>query len=206
MTKEDLGLFFTFEDLNLCFCCYLCMGFQVCTTRSVVWRDGWRSLGTRPFAGGGRVWALSYIQVVPRMECWPGQSESLIANDVMEMVLLQAFGVANDYVQQIAVLLRVSPKYLRRAINRSAGSVCVVSPQIANYPCVIAFHRDNSNVGTCPDPSGSISTVWRPEVYITEHARFTVWSHRSTSLEYDRGLLTLTQKFPLIFCGDHIPT
>ena len=124
----------------------------------------------------------------------------------MEMVLLQAFGVANDYVQQIAVLLRVSPKYLRRAINRSAGSVCVVSPQIANYPCVIAFHRDNSNVGTCPDPSGSISTVWRPEVYITEHARFTVWSHRSTSLEYDRGLLTLTQKFPLYYCGDHIPS
>jgi len=54
------------------------------------------SLGTRPFAGGGRVWALSYIRVVPRTECWPGQSESLIANDVMEMVFLQAFSVASD--------------------------------------------------------------------------------------------------------------
>ena len=30
---------------------------------------------------------------------------------------------------------------------------CVVSPPIANYPCTIAFRRDNLNVDTCPDPS-----------------------------------------------------
>ena len=32
-------------------------------------------------------------------------------------------------------------------------NVCMVSPPIANYPCIIAFRRDNSNVDTCPDPS-----------------------------------------------------
>jgi len=52
------------------------------------------SLGTRPFAG--RVWALVCIRVVPRTEWWPDQSESLIANYVMEMVFLQAFSAAND--------------------------------------------------------------------------------------------------------------
>jgi len=55
--------------------------------------------------------------------------------------------VPTKVVQQIAVLLRVSPEYLRWAMNRSAGNVCVVSPQIANYPCLIAIHGDNSNIG-----------------------------------------------------------
>jgi len=32
------------------------------------------SLGTRPFTGGGRVCARCYNWVVPRTECWPGQS------------------------------------------------------------------------------------------------------------------------------------
>ena len=55
-----------------------------------------RSLGTRPFAVGGRVWALACIRDVPRTECWPDQSESLIAKYVMEMVFFQAFSAAND--------------------------------------------------------------------------------------------------------------
>ena len=33
--------------------------------------------------------------------------------------------------------------------------VRVVSQLIANCPFIIAFHQDNSNVGTCPDPSSS---------------------------------------------------
>jgi len=34
-------------------------------------------------------------------------------------------------------------------------NVCVVLPPIANYPCIIAFCRNNSNVDMCPDPSFS---------------------------------------------------
>ena len=40
-----------------------------------------------------RVWAPSYIRVVPRSECRPNESETLIANDV---IFLQAFGVSSD--------------------------------------------------------------------------------------------------------------
>jgi len=40
----------------------------------------------------------------------PDQSELLIANAVMEMVFVQAFSVTNNWIWQIAVLFRVSPK------------------------------------------------------------------------------------------------
>ena len=54
--------------------------FRSCSLR---WRNVGSSISlrTRPFAAWeGRVWALAYIWVVPRTECWPDQSESLIAN------------------------------------------------------------------------------------------------------------------------------
>jgi len=41
------------------------------------------NLRTRSFAWGGRVWACTYIQVVPMLECWNDQSDLLIANDVI---------------------------------------------------------------------------------------------------------------------------
>ena len=44
------------------------------------------SLGTRPFAKRGRVRVRTYIRVVPRTECSPDKSESLIANDFVEMI------------------------------------------------------------------------------------------------------------------------
>ena len=40
-------------------------------------------------------------------------------------------------------------------MSRLAMNICVVSPPIANYLCIIAFRRDNSNVDMCPDPSSS---------------------------------------------------
>ena len=40
------------------------------------------SLGTRPFAVRRklRVWALAYIQVVPRMECCPDQYNTMLTH------------------------------------------------------------------------------------------------------------------------------
>ena len=118
------------------------------------------SLGTRLFPGGGRVWALSYIRIVPRTECWPGQSELLIANDVMEMVFSRLSVLSTTRYGKFAVVFRVSPEYLSRAMSRLAMNVCAVSPPIANYPCIIVFCRDNLNVGTCPDPSSFLRRVW----------------------------------------------
>ena len=37
-------------------------------------------------------------------------------------------------------------------MSSSAMKVCMVLSPIANYPCIIAFCRDNSNVGMCADP------------------------------------------------------
>ena len=33
--------------------------------------------------------------------------------------------------------------------------VVLAIPLIVNYPCIIGFHRDNSNVSTCPEHSSS---------------------------------------------------
>ena len=44
-----------------------------------------KTLGTIAFIWGGKVWACTYIQVVPRTEFRPDESQLLIANDVMEI-------------------------------------------------------------------------------------------------------------------------
>ena len=98
--------------------------------------------------------------VDPRMECWPGQSELLIANDVMEMVFSRLSVLSTTRYGKFAVVFRVSPEYLSRAMSRLAMNVCAVSPPIANYPCIIVFCRDNLNVGMCPDPSSFLRRVW----------------------------------------------
>ena len=70
----------------------------------------------------------------PRTECCPGQSESLIANDVMGMMFP---GIPSS--QCCHRVLEVNNKQLCRL----AMNVHVVSPPIANYSCIIAIRRDN---------------------------------------------------------------
>ena len=52
------------------------------------------SLGTRSLHREERVWAHTYIHAVPMPECCHDQSDSFIANDIMEMG--QAFSVVCD--------------------------------------------------------------------------------------------------------------
>lgn len=73
----------------------------------------------------------------PRTECCPGQSESLIANDVMGMMFP---GIPSSQCCQ-RVLEAPNKQLCRLAMN-----VRVVSPPIANYSCITAIRRDNSNV------------------------------------------------------------
>jgi len=61
------------------------------------------------------------------------------------------------------------------ATGRSIMTIHVVSPLIANYPHITAFHEDNSNVQMCPDPvelSGS-ETILK----VGQHPRVTLSTH-----------------------------
>ena len=54
-----------------------------------------------------------------------------------------------------AVLLPSMWQKLRGATSRLVAIICIVSQLITNYPLIITFCGNNSNVhvGTCPDPS-----------------------------------------------------
>ena len=95
-----------------------------------------------PSQWGGRVWALAYIQVVPRTECWPDQSESLIANYVIEMVFFRLSVPPTTRYGKLLCCSVFYPSTWRKLTSRSATNVCVVSPQIASY------HAQLHSVGT----------------------------------------------------------
>ena len=85
----------------------------------------------------------------PITECWPGQPESLIANDVIGMVFPEI--PSSQCCQRLGTAdLSAVPCFTRvleannEQLCRSAMNVRVVSPPIANYSCTI------NSVGTTP--------------------------------------------------------
>lgn len=61
---------------------------------------------------------------------------------------------------EIAVLFMLPPSVdiqVERSNKQISSEYMHVSPLISNYPCIIAFCRDNSNVGMCPDLSHKVS-------------------------------------------------
>jgi len=104
------------------------------------------TLTTRPLAWGGKVWAHAY-------------------NDVMEMVL-QAFTCSMSLLDMtnLAMLCCNCVAKLRATMSRTVAIMCIVSQLISNYPCIIAVHGDNLNVGMYPDPSSSSNERSGPRV------------------------------------------
>ena len=49
-------------------------------------------------------------------------------------------------------------------MSRKVAIICIVSQLTANYPCIIAVHGDNLNVGTYPDPFSSPNEKSGPRV------------------------------------------
>ena len=78
----------------------------------------------------------------------------------MEMVFLQAFSAANDLIPYTAnhCAVQCFTEYFSKVGggNEQIGKERARGVATNRYlPCTIAFRRDNSNVGTCPDPSSS---------------------------------------------------
>jgi len=92
--------------------------------------------------------ATSFIRVVPMSECWHYQSDSLIANGVMEMVSYQA-SVSRLITYGRSLCFTVSLLISGGPMSRLIVLVIVALPLITNCPYPSIFHvhaicQDNS--------------------------------------------------------------